>query len=125
MIKGREMSLRVAPEIEAKVREEAAARGVSVDTVINQALRLLQKHRDLPAVRPVHPHKDRSREMAWVASPDLQYVNQWVALDGDQVVAHGTDGKLVFETARSKGFETPFMEFVEEPDSTPFAGGWL
>jgi len=39
------MSLQIAPEIEAKVREEAAARGVSVETVINDALRLLRKHR--------------------------------------------------------------------------------
>ena len=37
------MSLQMAPEIEAKVRDLAAARGQSVDAVLNEALRLLQK----------------------------------------------------------------------------------
>ena len=102
------MSLQVAPEIEARVREVAAARGVSVDAVLDEALRLLQKRRRVPEV-------DSSREMAWIAKPDLQYVNQWVALDGSDVVAHGPDGKAVFEAARAKGVQAPFLHFVMEP----------
>ncbi len=59
-----------------------------------------------------------------VAAPDLQFVNQWVALSGDQVIAHGPQGKIVYESARAKGIDSPFMFFVEEPNHTPFAGGW-
>ena len=118
------MSLQVAPELEARVRDLAAARGVSVDVMLEEALRLFQKRSDAPVVRRV-PEVDSSREMAWIATPDLQYVNQWVALAGSDVVAHGTDGKAVYAEARAKGFVTPFMEFVEEPDTTPFVGGWL
>ena len=108
------MSLQVAPEIEARVREVAAARGVSVDAVLDEALRLLQKRRDATVSRRV-AEVDSSREMAWIAKPDLQYVNQWVALDGSDVVAHGPDGKAVFEAARAKGVQAPFLHFVMEP----------
>ena len=118
------MSLQVAPEIEAKVREAAAARGVSVDVVLDEALQLLQKRRDAPVVRRV-PEIDSSREMAWIAKPDLQYVNQWVALDGDQVVAHGPDGKTVVAEARAKGLAAPFLHFVREPSPDPLFVGWL
>ena len=118
------MSLQVAPEIEARVREVAAARGVSVDAVLDEALRLLQKRRDAPVSRRV-PEVDSSREMAWIAKPDLQYVNQWVALDGSDVVAHGPNAKTVVAEARAKGLTAPFLYYVQEPSPEPFFMGWL
>ena len=120
------MSLQNAPEIEAKVRDEAEARGVSIDVVLNEAVQFLRKSRETPrAVRRVGTYKDRSREIAWAAKPDPRYLNQWVVLDGDNVVAHGMDAKTVYDDARSKGIATPFMHFVAEPDPSPFFIGWL
>jgi hypothetical protein len=116
--------LQIAPEIEARVRQEAAARGVSVDRVLNEALKLYQDRHELPVVRRVPDFQDSTREMAWAANPDLQYVNEWVALEGDQVIAHGADAKVVYEFARAKGISAPFMFFVEERESIPFVGGW-
>jgi hypothetical protein len=52
-------------------------------------------------------------------------LGEWVALEGDEVVAHGADGKAVYESARAQGISSPFLFHVSEPDSTPFAGGWL
>ena len=71
------------------------------------------------------PFKDRRREMAWTMRPDLQYLGEWVVLEGDEVVAHGTDGKAAYEAARAKGIASPFLFYVAEPNPTPFAGGWL
>ena len=116
------MSLQVAPEIEAKVREVAAARGVSTDMVLDEALQLLQKRRPAPVVPE---GGDSSREMAWVARPDLTFVNQWVALDGDKVLAHGPDAKGVVAEARAKGLTAPFLHFVREPFPDPLFIGWL
>ena len=65
--------------------------------------------------------------MFFVSEPEanpLFILDSAVALDGDQVIAHGPEGKTVFESARAKGTASPFMLFVEEPDSTPFVGGW-
>lgn len=119
-----EMSLQIAPEIEARVRQAAAARGVSIDSVLNEALQLYQEYREPGAVRRVGDFQDSSREMAWAAKPDLQYLNEWVALEGSQVIAHGPDGKSVYEFALAKGVSAPFMLFVEESESIPFVGGW-
>jgi len=52
-------------------------------------------------------------------------VNDRFTLNGDEVVAHGPDGRAVYDAARATGIDSPFMEFVEEPDPTPFVGGWL
>ena len=119
------MSLQVSPEIEAKIRQVAAARGVPADILFDEALQLGLNRLDRPVVRKLATFKDSSIEMAWVANPDLTYVNQWVALDGNKVVAHGIDGKAVYEFARDQGLTSPFFHFVQEPDNTPFAGGWL
>jgi hypothetical protein len=97
---------------------------VSVDNLLHEALHLYRKKYGFPAVRQSDDFPDSAREMAWVAAPDLQFVNQWVALSGDQVIAHGPQGKIVYESARAKGIDSPFMFFVEEPNHTPFAGGW-
>ena len=118
------MSLQVSPEIEAKVREAAAAHGVSIDIVLHDALQLLLKRRPAPVVRRV-AEVDSSREMAWVANPDLLYVNQWVALDGDQVLAHGPDAKGVVAEARALGLNAPFLHFVREPSPDLLFIGWL
>lgn len=122
------MSIQLAPEIEDGLRAEAAARGVSVDRVMREALDLYRSHQHdrLPPVAHRGHQADRLRETAWVTNPDLQYCGEWVALEGDEVVAHGTDGKVVYESARSQGIASPFLFFVSEPeDPRPFAGGWL
>ena len=118
------MSLHIAPEIETRVREVAAARGVSVDVVLDEALQLLQRRSSPPVVRRVADDVDKSREYAWVARPDLLYVNEWIVLEGDKVVAHGADAKSVYSDARARGISSPFMHFVNEPDPVPLWIGW-
>jgi hypothetical protein len=116
----------VPPEIEDGLRAEAAARGVSVDSVMREALDLYRQQRgNKPAAARRPAFNDRRREIAWTLKPDLKYLGEWVALEGDAVVAHGGDGKAVYESARAQGISSPFLFHVAEPDSTPFAGGWL
>ena len=119
------MSLQVSPEIEAKIREEASARGVSVDAVLDEAARLLEKRRNAPVSRRVENYVYPAREMDWIMEPDMQYVNQWVALDGDRVVAHGSSAKAAYDEAHEKGVASPFMHFVREPHPDPLLIGWL
>jgi hypothetical protein len=69
------------------------------------------------------PHIDRSSEMAWIALHRQEYVGQWVALDGDRLIAHGTDPISFRDTVRSTGVKRPFIVHIhEEPDA--FTGGW-
>jgi hypothetical protein len=54
-----------------------------------------------------------------------RYSGQWVALDGDRLIASGPTAKEVYSKAKSEGVETPFVELVAEPEPSPFTGGWL
>lgn len=69
------------------------------------------------------PYIDRSREMRWIREHQAEYADQWVALDGDRVIAAGFDAKVVFEAADAAGVASPFFVHMEPKDALPF-GGW-
>lgn len=62
-------------------------------------------------------------EMQWLENHRAEFVGQWVALDGDRLLAHGTVAREVFAAARNSGVELPLVVQVEPPDALPF-GGW-
>jgi Family of unknown function (DUF5678) len=66
--------------------------------------------------------KDRSRENQWLADHQREYIGQWVALEGDRLIAHGEDAAEVFAAADASGIERPMVIYVEDPDAPPFAG---
>lgn len=70
-------------------------------------------------VPPPVPYKDRSREYQWLKDHAREYVGQWVALEGDQLVAHGARGAEVLAEAKRKGFDRPLLLQVEDPDNPP------
>jgi len=41
------------------------------------------------------------------------YAGQWVALEGEKVIAHGDDVPPVLEEARNKGIQVPLILWVE------------
>ena len=69
-----------------------------------------------------YPQKDRSREMAWLAQHQAEYAGQWVALEGDELLAHGDDLLQVAAEAKAKGEENPIFARAEDPNAPPFAG---
>ena len=73
-------------------------------------------------VRPAYNTRERERE--WIEQHRDEYMNQWVAVEGDTLIAHGTDARTVADAARAAGIEAPFMEHVRASDE-PFCGGWL
>jgi hypothetical protein len=57
----------------------------------------------------------------WVLTNRDEYMNQWVCLDGDKLIAHGSDALKVHRQAKEAGIEIPYLEqIVEESDW----GGW-
>ncbi len=58
----------------------------------------------------------------WLAENREKYMNQWVCLEGDELIAHGSDALEVDRQAKEKGIEIPFMEHIVD-ESLPF-GGW-
>lgn len=55
-------------------------------------------------------------QIAWLKANRERYAGQYVALVGDELVAHGATFKDVREQARARNFESPFITkvFAEE-----------
>jgi hypothetical protein len=75
-----------------------------------------------PKVRRAQPI-DLSREMKWLKEHRHEYMGQWVALDGDRLIAHGPNAREVYQAARETGIVSPFLEQILPTDELPF-GGW-
>jgi len=122
------MIVQLAPDLEAGIRAEAAARGVDVDTLIATAVQAYVREAPAPVSRP-DPWRSRSAELGWAASPAPEYFGKWVVLERGEVAASGSDPKRLYEDARAKGCLSPFLIFVsrreDSPQAEPFAGGWL
>lgn len=83
------------------------------------------EEKTLPQVRKARrPYIDRSREMAWIAEHESEYAGQWVALDGDRLIAHGDDPMAFKEKVQAEGVEIPFIVHIRK-ETGPFMGGWL
>jgi hypothetical protein len=69
------------------------------------------------------PDPRRREEQRWLLQHGSQYAGEWVALNGNCLLSHGTDGRVVLSEARRGGVAVPFVVRVEKPDELPF-GGW-
>ena len=58
----------------------------------------------------------------WLAENREEYMNEWVCLEGDKLIAHGKDALEVDRQAKEAGIEAPFLEHIIE-EKYPF-GGW-
>lgn len=63
-------------------------------------------------------------EMRWIAENRAEFVGQWVALVGNQLLAHGSNAKEVLAEARRQGVESPFFTQIEPEEKFTF-GGWI
>ncbi len=101
-------TLRVpSPESPKSVKEHIAAGDSIVAKLKNLAERAQQKTR-------------HQREAAWLAANRHNYKGQWIALEGDQLLAAGHSAKAVFAlVANCK--TTPLVIFLAE-EELPFAG---
>jgi predicted DNA-binding antitoxin AbrB/MazE fold protein len=72
---------------------------------------------------PLNPKFDVSAELRWLKENGSQFLDQWVALDGDRLVSHGRNAKAVYDEARAAGFMCPYLTQVTAPDEHPW-GGW-
>jgi len=58
--------------------------------------------------------RDRQRELEFLRTHSLEeYAGEIIVLDGDEIVAHGHDGKQLVEAARNRGIDVPFLHLVD------------
>jgi hypothetical protein len=72
----------------------------------------------------VVPSRDRSKETKWINENRAEYADQWVAVEGDRLIAAGIDPMRVFAAAKEQGIQTPFIVHVLPEDPLPFVPGW-
>jgi hypothetical protein len=71
-------------------------------------------------------HASRSaKSLRWLHENREKYSGQWVALDGDRLIANGPTPKEVYSKAKAEGVEIPFVELVTDQEPVPSTGGWL
>jgi hypothetical protein len=64
------------------------------------------------------PHP-RSREIAWRRAHDQELralAGQWVIVEGNELIANGTDPRALVAAARARGIQVPYLFFVEPTD---------
>ena len=66
-----------------------------------------------------------AKSLRWLQENREKYTGQWVALDGDRLIASGATAKEVYYKAKAEGVEIPFVELVTQQEPEPFTGGWL
>lgn len=62
--------------------------------------------------------RDFSKEREWLKEHRHEYVGQWIALKGDQLIIHGKDGRAVIAAAREAGHPDALIKLIEpEPEA--------
>lgn len=71
------------------------------------------------------PANRSAKSLRWLHENREKYSGQWVALDGDRLIASGPTAKDVYSKAKAEGVEVPFVELVTDQEPVPSTGGWL
>ena len=62
-------------------------------------------------------NRGRMPEEEWLRAHGQEYSGQWVALNGEELLSHGSDARRVRDEARAKGVQTPLMVHIpDEPN---------
>jgi hypothetical protein len=69
-------------------------------------------------------YKTHYEERAWIEAHRQEFLDQWVALDGGDLVAHGSDARTVYDEGRACGVDSPYLQHVT-PKVDAYVGGWL
>src|SRR6185295_16360156 len=70
----------------------------------------------------LHAQK-REQHMAWLKAHRHEYADQYVALDGDQLMGSGRNIKEADERAKKNGCDQPFLVHVPPSEGGSW-GGW-
>ena len=127
------LTVEIPNELELRLETEARRNGISKDEFVKVMLEeklVLQnneRRRELAAKARIIatdlPVKDRSREYEWLAKNRDEYDGQYVALDGDNLVAVGDGYKIVAVKARELGINDALIMYVEGNNRPRFISG--
>jgi hypothetical protein len=71
---------------------------------------------------PPFDDSDTAPSLRWLEEHRNEYAGQYVALNGDRLIAHGTDPQQIIAAVRASGLNGLFFTLVPAADAPPFAG---
>lgn len=71
---------------------------------------------------PCEPMPDRTRELKWIEKHKHEYAGQWVALDGDRLIAASLIQQEVWDAVNPDDAEPPLVHRIPSPDDLPYIG---
>ena len=74
-------------------------------------------------VRSPAPFNARAKEREWLRVNSSRYAGKWLVIEGDALIAEGSDALVVLQRARQQGIAVPFLIHVPVEPRPPF-GGW-
>lgn len=93
-----------------KIRKLPPGKVAAVERFVDS----LEQERDQP--RRGDELRPRSREHAWrLENQDMlrRVSGEWVVLEGDRLIAHGSDPARLVAEAKAEGIRVPYVFFVE------------
>ena len=60
-------------------------------------------------------------EKLWLRAHGQEYRGLWVALNGEELLSHGSDARGVRDEARAKGVQIPLMVHIPDEPNLPSA----
>ena len=125
------LTVNLSEELESRIEEEAERSGVSSDdfvrTVLEEKLRSRRPRPDFPSkiIATNLPIRDFSLQHQWLEKHRDEYDGQYVALDGNTLIAASQDGRDLAAKLRELGINGAFIAFVEGSGRPPFISGGL
>ena len=68
----------------------------------------------------LQPDPQDEAAFKWINEHGSEYPGQWLALDGDRLLAHGFNLAEVAAAARGAGVQFPLLHLVEPPREHPY-----
>lgn len=112
-----------------QIIDEARSLSPAEKRKLRQALDLeLEQMNVQDRAQPTHTEngddETRERRLEWLKSHREEYGGQYVALDGDRLVAVGPNYRVAREKARAAGKTNAFVTYLSKPDEMAEMGGW-
>jgi hypothetical protein len=112
-----------------QIIDEARSLSPAEKRKLRQALDLeLEQVKAQDRAQPTHTENGddemRGRRLEWLKSHREEYGGQYVALDGDRLIAVGPNYRVAREKALVAGKPNAFVTYLSKPDEIAEMGGW-
>src|SRR5262245_12887831 len=68
------------------------------------------------------PEPDPEPNLRWMKAHRVEYAGQWVALDGDRLIAAGSTERVVADAAKADGAYLPLIVYIPHQNEPVFVG---